>query len=120
MALRDHACLVWGAVDLGRGSSGDIMHFDCRLDDLGRAVYCGMEAPSTTTIHVGKRSESPCPQATGRPRRAQTRTREVLDSECEDDSVAELEEFAEEQSVEYFADPDNEFSAELQETEKIR
>jgi hypothetical protein len=41
IALRETACLIWGAVDLGKGSSGDIMHFDCRLDEVGRALFCG-------------------------------------------------------------------------------
>lgn len=34
-ALRDKACLAWGAVDFGPNASGDMMHFDCRVDDLG-------------------------------------------------------------------------------------
>jgi hypothetical protein len=39
VALRDHACLAWGAVDLGGGDhgSGDMMHFDCRVEGIGRA-----------------------------------------------------------------------------------
>jgi len=37
VALRDKACLAWGAVDLGPGSggSGDVMHFDARVCGLG-------------------------------------------------------------------------------------
>ncbi|HEY3744432.1 MAG TPA: M15 family metallopeptidase [Bryobacteraceae bacterium] len=34
-ALRDKACLAWGATDFGPGASGDMMHFDCRVDQLG-------------------------------------------------------------------------------------
>ena len=39
VALRDQACLAWGAVDLGAGDSGsgDMMHFDCRVQGIGRA-----------------------------------------------------------------------------------
>jgi hypothetical protein len=35
IALRDHGCLAWGAIDLGRSSSGDMMHFDCRPSGIG-------------------------------------------------------------------------------------
>ena len=35
VALRDHACLAWGAVDLGPGASGDMMHFDARVGGIG-------------------------------------------------------------------------------------
>lgn len=38
LALREYACLAWGAVDFGPGESGDVMHFDCRVDGIGRAV----------------------------------------------------------------------------------
>ena len=37
IALRDHGCLAWGAIDLG-GECGDIMHFDCRPSGLGLAL----------------------------------------------------------------------------------
>jgi hypothetical protein len=40
IALRDHGCLAWGAVDQGpsgRGS-GDMMHFDARIDGAGRVL----------------------------------------------------------------------------------
>ena len=35
IALRDEACLAWGAVDFGSGASGDVMHFDDRRAGLG-------------------------------------------------------------------------------------
>jgi hypothetical protein len=38
IALRDEACLGWGAVDFGPGASGDVMHFDCRVDGIGRSI----------------------------------------------------------------------------------
>lgn len=40
VALRDHGCLAWGAVDLGpgKGGSGDFMHFDARINGAGRAL----------------------------------------------------------------------------------
>jgi hypothetical protein len=40
-ALRDHAGLAWGACDLGDDESGDMMHFDCRTDDMARAARAG-------------------------------------------------------------------------------
>ena len=55
VALRDTACLAWGAVDLGAGArgSGDIMHFDMRVDGAGRVLVEG------TTAHVPTRGH-PC------------------------------------------------------------
>ena len=38
IALRDEACLCWGAVDFGPAASGDIMHFDHRVDGIGRTI----------------------------------------------------------------------------------
>jgi hypothetical protein len=38
IALRDEACLGWGAVDFGPAASGDVMHFDCRVEGIGRAI----------------------------------------------------------------------------------
>lgn len=38
IALRDHGCLAWGAIDIGPRESGDMMHFDCRADGVGRAL----------------------------------------------------------------------------------
>jgi hypothetical protein len=35
VALRDHGCLAWGAIDLGARESGDIKHFDCRATGIG-------------------------------------------------------------------------------------
>jgi hypothetical protein len=35
VALRDHGCLAWGAIDLGTNQSGDVMHFDCRATGIG-------------------------------------------------------------------------------------
>ncbi len=46
IALREHACLAWGAVDFGSGAtgSGDIMHFDARIDGAGRVLTEGTSA----------------------------------------------------------------------------
>ena len=43
VALREHGCLAWGAVDFGPGGggSGDMMHFDARVDGVGRAIEQG-------------------------------------------------------------------------------
>lgn len=38
IALRDHGCLAWGAIDLGARACGDMMHFDCRPSGLGWAL----------------------------------------------------------------------------------
>ncbi len=53
VALRDHGCLVWGAVDLGPGAdgSGDIMHFDARIDGAGRALSNNTQAFIPSTGH---------------------------------------------------------------------
>jgi len=47
VALRDNACLAWGAIDFGPSSqgSGDIMHFDTRVTGIGRLV-CGGALPT--------------------------------------------------------------------------
>lgn len=45
VALRDHACLAWGAVDFGPNASGDIMHFDTRTFGPGRAIAGAPGAP---------------------------------------------------------------------------
>ena len=113
IALRDHACLVWGAVDFGPGANGDIMHFDCRLDDLGRAVFCGTGGTFNDKHPCWKRSEPPCPQPTAR--RGGTRASEIPHSECEDDYGAQLAEFLEDQSVEDLVDESEEFTEELTE-----
>jgi hypothetical protein len=79
IALRDHACLAWGAVDFGPNASGDVMHFDCRLDDLGRAAGSGLKAFFS--------DKHPCSlQTTVKTR---TRTREGMHAEAEDDYLAE-------------------------------
>jgi hypothetical protein len=43
IALRDHGCLAWGAVDQGPGErgSGDVMHFDARVAPVGLALARG-------------------------------------------------------------------------------
>ena len=112
IALRDHACLVWGAVDFGSGANGDIMHFDCRLDDIGRAVYCRTGGTFNDKHPCWNRSEPPCPPPPSRPRRsrrAPSRAAEVLESECEDEYAAASE----------FANEDDEFSQQLDETQEL-
>ena len=42
VALRDVAGLAWGAVDFGDEQSGDMMHFDCRRDGVGRIVSAAL------------------------------------------------------------------------------
>ena len=46
IALREQACLAWGAVDFG-GASGDIMHFDCRVEGVGKIINPGNKPPKT-------------------------------------------------------------------------
>jgi subtilisin family serine protease len=60
IALRDHACLVWGAVDLGRSArgSGDMMHFDSRVDGAGQVLTKDTQAHMPASGH-------PCVSAAG-------------------------------------------------------
>jgi phosphatidylserine/phosphatidylglycerophosphate/cardiolipin synthase-like enzyme len=60
IALRDHGCLAWGAVDFGAGrlASGDMMHFDARIDGAGRVLTEHTGASIPTKGH-------PCLKATG-------------------------------------------------------
>ncbi len=53
IALRDRACLAWGAVDLGKGErgSGDMMHFDSRLDGIGRAFALAVGSSHVPAVH---------------------------------------------------------------------
>ncbi len=39
VALRDAGGLAWGAIDLGPGQSGDVMHFDMRRTPLGQVTH---------------------------------------------------------------------------------
>jgi hypothetical protein len=49
IALRNDACLGWGAVDLGPRASGDIMHFDCRVEGIGRTIAITGRKPFVPT-----------------------------------------------------------------------
>ena len=51
LALREYACLAWGAVDFGPSESGDIMHFDCRVAGIGRAIRIATGKPAPTEGH---------------------------------------------------------------------
>ncbi|MGH2396677.1 MAG: hypothetical protein ACRDFW_06750, partial [bacterium] len=51
VALREYACLGWGAVDFGPSQSGDVMHFDCRVDGIGRAIRIATGLPAPTEGH---------------------------------------------------------------------
>lgn len=53
VALRDHAGLAWGAVDIGETQSGDLMHFDLRRLPIGKAVRA--KAPRTGPTSGGPR-----------------------------------------------------------------
>jgi subtilisin family serine protease len=67
VALREGACLAWGAVDFGRRASGDMMHFDLRVDGIGRTLAQSTPAwiPS-----VANRGNHPCVRAATRPEAA--------------------------------------------------
>jgi hypothetical protein len=71
-------------VDMGSNSSGDVMHFDCRLDDVGRAVFCGTNATFNVKHPCWKQSGSPCQKAGDKPKRESTTAREDSESEAED------------------------------------
>ena len=53
VALREVACLAWGAVDIGAGASGsgDMMHFDCRVEGIGRAYATATGQSSVPQRH---------------------------------------------------------------------
>lgn len=53
VALRDAACMAWGAIDFGCTFSGDVMHFDVRRTSLGKVLN-----------EKGYRTSVPCPVAT--------------------------------------------------------
>lgn len=64
IALRDHGCLAWGAVDFGPSAegSGDMMHFDARVDGVGRVLS------ADTRMSVPTPGHHPClPAATRSP-----------------------------------------------------
>jgi hypothetical protein len=48
VALRDNACMAWGAVDIGTGQdgNGDMMHFDARV--------CGLGSGCAVLVHLPK------------------------------------------------------------------
>jgi hypothetical protein len=48
VALRDEACLAWGAVDFGPNASGDMMHFDTRTYGPGRAIAAALRPARRT------------------------------------------------------------------------
>lgn len=56
VALRDTACLAWGAVDFGDKQSGDVMHFDCRPDGVGRVLNRGYEVVDGVPCVAAKRT----------------------------------------------------------------
>ncbi len=91
LALRDHAGLAWGAVDFGPRANGDIMHFDCRLDELGRAAFCGSKGYFNPQHPAWRRPEDLCPSTTAR--ESELPSYEGDRSECEDeggDAIAQL------------------------------
>lgn len=116
IALRDHACLVWGAVDFGSGANGDIMHFDCRLDDLGRAVYCRSGGWFNDNHPCWKSSDPPCPKASPKSEKAM---KEVLHAECEDEYETQSDGLSVNQSLERFAEESDELKGECQDFEIV-
>jgi hypothetical protein len=113
IALRDQACLVWGAVDFGSNASGDIMHFDCRLDVVGRAVLCG--SGSFNDKHpCWKSSDPPCPKATARSGKPESRESEITHAECEEEYESGPDELSEDQSLERFAEEMDELTGEFE------
>ena len=66
IALRERGCLAWGAVDFGPGSggSGDMMHFDARIDGAGRVLAQG------TGAFVPQAGHHPCLPASSPPAEA--------------------------------------------------
>jgi hypothetical protein len=71
IALRDHACLAWGAVDIGPDphgrltGSGDIMHFDARIGGVGAIVAAGKQYLPTTGHPCMSKPAAPEPHRDG-------------------------------------------------------
>jgi hypothetical protein len=65
IALRDHGCLAWGAIDLGASQSGDMMHFDCRATGIGWRLaqeaqrVTGANHPCTSKTKTREELEAP-------------------------------------------------------------
>jgi subtilisin family serine protease len=61
IALRDHGCLAWGAVDQGASArgSGDMMHFDARIDGVGRVLAQGVNYVPGAGHHPCRSASSP-------------------------------------------------------------
>jgi hypothetical protein len=57
VALRDGACLAWGAVDFGDEASGDVMHFDCRTEGVGRTLNRGHAVVDGVPCVTGRRRQ---------------------------------------------------------------
>ncbi len=53
--LRDKVCMAWGAVDFGPKESGDVMHFDCRVTDVGKTLskHSPSQHPCETYSNLG-------------------------------------------------------------------
>jgi hypothetical protein len=69
IALRDHGCLAWGAVDLGPGArgSGDMMHYDARIDGAGRVLTRNTQAFLPTSGHPCLTGGAEAPDAEDEP-----------------------------------------------------
>jgi hypothetical protein len=66
IALRDHGCLAWGAIDLGRSQSGDMMHFDCRATGVGWKLALHKQRTAGANHPCGSKAQQkrPSPQTT--------------------------------------------------------
>jgi hypothetical protein len=100
VALRDHGCLAWGAVDLGSNQSGDMMHFDCRAQGIGftlslpRQRTVGPDHPCTVTAAPDREED----QETNHVVLEETGAGETVDDETE--WVVDEESFEDMESVE--------------------
>ena len=85
IALRDHGCLAWGAVDQGPGGrgSGDMMHFDARIDGAGRVL--AWPAPGSQGQHpinfLPDSGHHPCLAAPAAPAETETETEAAAESD---------------------------------------
>jgi hypothetical protein len=89
IALRDHGCLAWGAVDQGPGASGsgDVMHFDARISGAGHVLAQGVNyVPSP-----GRHPCLPVSAAAAPPAPAAGDTETEAEAEAAGDAAANLD-----------------------------
>jgi hypothetical protein len=129
IALRDSACLAWGAVDIGHGAggSGDMMHFDDRVCGIGGAL-------ADVGANTRPQSGHPCVACAAAPNQElesfedseseHGRFGEAANTESRQDAAAEIETDASYEDASfrrddiYFENVDYEFVSEIEQAEE--